>query len=135
MPPTSWIRLRPSFAFEMPPSGALELWLQHADCGTPATGAEVAVVAPGKVFMTRGWARISSSAVRDRGASSAHHPPLRSSCAVLLRSRPPFFFLHRRHVYLQISTGKLQIFPICLPALSSPLLATRDMTESCKSTS
>ena len=27
-------------------------------------------------------ASISSSAVRDRGASSAHHPPLRSSCAV-----------------------------------------------------
>ena len=35
--------LPPSFAFEMPPSRALELWLQHADCGTPATGAEVAV--------------------------------------------------------------------------------------------
>uniref|UniRef100_A0A8R7P4U4 Uncharacterized protein n=1 Tax=Triticum urartu TaxID=4572 RepID=A0A8R7P4U4_TRIUA len=30
-------------------------------------------------------ARISSSAVRDRGASSAHHPPLRSSCAVHCR--------------------------------------------------
>ena len=59
MPPTSWIRLPPSFAFEMPPSGALELWLQHADCGTPATGAEVAVVAPGKVFMTRGRGEIA----------------------------------------------------------------------------
>ena len=59
MPPTSWIRLPPSFAFEMPPSGALELWLQHADCGTPATGAEVAVVALGKVFMTRGWGEIA----------------------------------------------------------------------------
>ena len=59
MPPISWIHLPPSFAFEMPPSGALELWLQHADCGTPATGAEVAVVAPGKVFMTRGWGEIA----------------------------------------------------------------------------
>ena len=65
MPPTSWIRLPPSFAFEMPPSGALELWLQHADCGTPATGAEVAVVAPGKVFMPRGWGEIARACRAD----------------------------------------------------------------------
>ena len=64
MPPCSWIRLPPSFAFEMPLSGALELWLQHADYGTPATGAEVAVVAPGKVFMTRGWVRLPGSVAR-----------------------------------------------------------------------
>ena len=43
----------------MPPSGALELWLQHADCSSVATGAEVAVIAPGKVFMTRGWGEIA----------------------------------------------------------------------------
>ena len=43
----------------MPPRGPLELWLQHADCGTPATGAEVEVVAPGKVYMTRGWGEIA----------------------------------------------------------------------------
>ena len=54
MPPRSWIRLPFSFAFEIPPRGPIELWLQHADCSTPVTGAEVEVVAPGKVFMTRG---------------------------------------------------------------------------------
>ena len=59
MPPRSWIRLPPSFAFEIPPRGPLELWLQHADCSTPTTGAEVEVVAPGKVNMTRGWGEIS----------------------------------------------------------------------------
>ena len=59
MPPRSWIRLPPSFAFEIPPRGPLELWLQHVDCSTPATGAEVEVVAPGKVYMTRGWGEIA----------------------------------------------------------------------------
>ena len=43
----------------MPPRGPLELWLQHADCGTPATGVEVEVVAQGKVYMTRGWGEIA----------------------------------------------------------------------------
>ena len=37
----------------------MELWLQHADCSTLATGAEVEVVAPGKVYMTRGWGKIA----------------------------------------------------------------------------
>ena len=59
MPPSSWICLPFSFAFEIPPRGPLELWLQHADCSTPATGAEVEVVAPGKVYMTRGWGEIA----------------------------------------------------------------------------
>ena len=59
MPPRSWIRLPPSFAFEIPPRGPLELWLQHADCSTPVTGAEVEVVATGKVYMTRSWGEIA----------------------------------------------------------------------------
>ena len=59
MPPSSWIRLPSYFSFEMPPRRPLELWLQHADCSTPATGAEVEVVAPGKVYMTRGWGKIA----------------------------------------------------------------------------
>ena len=59
MPPRSWICMPPSFAFEIPPRGPLELWLQHADCSTPATGAEVEVVAPGKVYMTHGWGEIA----------------------------------------------------------------------------
>ena len=42
----------------MPPRGPLELWLQRADFGTLATGAEVEIVAPGKVYMTQGWAKI-----------------------------------------------------------------------------
>ena len=54
MPLRTWIRFPPLLTFEMLPRGPLELWLQHADCGTPATGAEVEVVAPGKVYMTRG---------------------------------------------------------------------------------
>ena len=52
MPPSTWIRFPSFFSTEMPPRGPLELWLQHADCGAPATGAEVDVVSPGKVFMT-----------------------------------------------------------------------------------
>ena len=59
MPPSSWICLPPSFAFEMLPRGPLELWLQHADCGTPATRVEVKVVAQGKVYMTLGWGEIA----------------------------------------------------------------------------
>ena len=59
MPPGTWIRFPPFFAFEMPPRGPLELWLQHTDCGTPATGVEVEVVAQGKVYMTRGWGEIA----------------------------------------------------------------------------
>lgn len=55
MPPSTWIRFPSFFATKMPPMGPLELWMQHANCGAPATGAEVEVVAPGKVFMTRGW--------------------------------------------------------------------------------
>ena len=59
MPPRSWIRLPPSFAFEIPPRGPIELWLQHADCSAPATEAEVEVVAPGRVYLTRGWGDIA----------------------------------------------------------------------------
>ena len=59
MPPSTWIRFPLFFATEMPPRGPLELWLQHADCGAPATGAEVKVVALGKVFMTRGWGEVA----------------------------------------------------------------------------
>ena len=71
MPPSSWIRFPPFFAFEMPPRGPLELWLEHADCGTPATGAEVEVVAPGKVYMTRGWGEIAR-VCRTGGALMIH---------------------------------------------------------------
>ena len=59
MPPSSWIRFPPFFAFGMPPRGPLKLWLQHADCGTLPTEAEVEVLAPGKVYMTRGWGEIA----------------------------------------------------------------------------
>ena len=71
MPPQSWIRLPPSFAFEIPPRGPFRLWLQHADCQTPATEADVEVVAPGKVFMTRGWGEITR-VYRTRGAPAIH---------------------------------------------------------------
>ena len=43
MPPRMWIQLPQFFAEEMPPRGPLELWLQHAECGSLATGAEVEV--------------------------------------------------------------------------------------------
>ena len=43
----------------MPPRGPLELWLQHADCGTHVTVAEVEVVALGRLYMTRGWGEIA----------------------------------------------------------------------------
>ena len=59
MPPQSWIRLPPFFASIIPQGEPLELWLQHAGCSTLATEAEVAVVAPGEVFMTRGWGEIA----------------------------------------------------------------------------
>ena len=39
----------------------MERWLQHAGCSALATEAEVAVVAPGEVYMTQGWARPSGS--------------------------------------------------------------------------
>ena len=55
----------------MPLTGALELWLQHADCSTLAIGAEVAVVAVGKVFMTRGWGEIAR-VCRTGGALMIH---------------------------------------------------------------
>ena len=71
MPPSSWIHLPPSLAFEMPPSGSLKLWLQHADCSILATGAEVAVVASGKVYMTRGWGEIAR-VCRTEGALVIH---------------------------------------------------------------
>ena len=49
----------------------MELWLQHAGCSTLATEAEVAVVAPGEVFMTRGWSEIAQ-VCRTRGAFAIH---------------------------------------------------------------
>ena len=55
----------------MPPRGPLELWLQHTDCDAPATGAEVEVVSPGKIFMTRGWSEIAR-VCRTRGAFAIH---------------------------------------------------------------
>ena len=60
-----------SLAFEILPRGPLELWLQHADCSTPATRAEVEVVAPGKVYMTRGWGEITL-VCRSEGALVIH---------------------------------------------------------------
>ena len=59
MPQSTYIHFPPFFAFEMPPWGPLELWLQHTDCGAPATKAEVEVVAPGKVLLTRGWGEVA----------------------------------------------------------------------------
>ena len=59
MPPSSWIHFPHFFSDVMPPRGPLELWLQHADCSAPATRAEVEVVAPSKVYMTRGWGEIA----------------------------------------------------------------------------
>ena len=51
--------------------GPFRLWLQHADCQTPATDADVEVIAPGKVFMTRGWGEIAR-VCRTRGALVIH---------------------------------------------------------------
>ena len=39
--------------------GSLKLWLQHAECDAPTTGAEVELVYPGKIFMTRGWGEVA----------------------------------------------------------------------------
>ena len=39
--------------------GPLELWLQHAGWCILATGAEVEVVPPGGIFMTRGWGEVA----------------------------------------------------------------------------
>ena len=55
----------------MPPRGPLELWPQHADCDAPATGAEVEVVSPGKIFMTRGWGEVTR-VCRAEGALAIH---------------------------------------------------------------
>ena len=47
------------------------LWLQHAECSTPATGVEVEVISPGKIFMTRGWGEVAR-ACRAEGALAIH---------------------------------------------------------------
>ena len=61
----------PFFASVIPQGEPLGLWLQHAGCSTLATGAEVAVIAPGEVFMSQ---RSSESArvCRTRGALAIH---------------------------------------------------------------
>src|SRR3954470_23290315 len=71
MPPRTWIRLPPFFASFFRQGRLLELWLQHADCNTPATEAEVAITASGEVFMTRGWGEIARGC-RMRGALTIH---------------------------------------------------------------
>ena len=71
MPPSSWIRFLSFFAFEMPPRGPLELWLQHSDSSAPATGAEIEVVPTGQIFMTRGWGEIAR-VCHARGALAIH---------------------------------------------------------------
>ena len=55
----------------MPPRGPLELWLQHADCDAPVTGAEVEAVSTGKIFMTRGCGE-TTRVCRPRGALAIH---------------------------------------------------------------
>ena len=45
--------------------------MQHTDCQTPATDADVEVVAPGKVFMTHGWGEIAR-VCRSEGALVIH---------------------------------------------------------------
>ena len=71
MPPRTWIKFPQFFAEEMPPRGPLELWLQHAECSTPATGAEVEVISPGKIFMTCGWGEVAR-ACRAEGPLTIH---------------------------------------------------------------
>ena len=71
IPLQSWIRLPPFFASIIPQGEPLELWLQHAGCSTLATEVEVAVIAPGEVFMTRGWSEITR-VCRTRGAFMIH---------------------------------------------------------------
>ena len=71
IPLQSWIRLPPFFASIIPQGEPLELWLQHAGCSTLATEAEVAVVAPGEVYMTWGWREIAR-VCRTRGVFAIH---------------------------------------------------------------
>ena len=71
MPPSSWIRFPWFFSYVMLSRGPLELWLQHAYCGAPATGAEIKAVPTGKIFMTRGWGEITR-VCRARGALAIH---------------------------------------------------------------
>src|SRR3954466_10550197 len=71
MPPWTWIRFPPFFASVFQQGRLLELWLQRADCSTPATEAEVAITAPGEVFMTRGWGEIARCC-RMKGALTIH---------------------------------------------------------------
>src|SRR3954466_7193355 len=71
MPTRTWIRRPPLFSSVFPQGRLLELWLQHADCSTPATEAEVAITASGEVFMTRGWGEIARGC-RTRGALMIH---------------------------------------------------------------
>ena len=82
MPPRTWIRFSPFFTGEMPPRGPLELWLQHTECDTPAMGAEVEVVSPGKIFMTRRWGDVAR-ACRAEGALAIHIRVRRRLHAVL----------------------------------------------------
>ena len=71
MPPDTWIRLPRFFASELPPRGPVELWLQYAGCHNLATRAEVEVVPPGDVFMTRGWGEVAR-ACHAEGALAIH---------------------------------------------------------------
>src|SRR3954465_12041298 len=71
MPPRTWIRLPPFFTSVFRQGRLLELWLQHADCSTPATEAEVVITASGEVFMTRGWGEIAWGC-RTTGALTIH---------------------------------------------------------------
>ena len=63
MPPCSWIRLPQFFSAEMPLRGPLKLWLQHADCDTPATEAEAEAVKAELTEGTNGQAIIETGAV------------------------------------------------------------------------
>ena len=71
MPQRTWIRFPQFFSAEMPRRAPLELWLQHADCDAPATGAEVETVSLGKIFMTRGWGEVAR-VCRAEGALAIH---------------------------------------------------------------
>ena len=51
--------------------GPLELWLKHADCSAPATGAEIEAVPTSKIFMTRSWGEIAL-VCRARGTLAIH---------------------------------------------------------------
>ena len=71
VPLQSWIRLPPFFASIIPLGEPLELWLQHAGYSTLVTEAEIAVVALGEVYMTRGWREIAR-VCRTRGVFAIH---------------------------------------------------------------